>query len=123
MKQELADYLNSQTEILKKEQKVVKSKVSEILALISSVSCLTINDSPLLNSWEICDEIGEEDNEVLNFNWTDGEGLDYSVTITEGGIASANFNKHNLKLNDSEGNHTVISIYSLEPVKFVKTWW
>lgn len=128
MKTELANYLNGQTEILKAqqrdEQKAPKppTKVEQLYGLICHASCITVDNSPLLNSWEESDIIDEGDNEVIKFNWSDGEGLDYSVAITEDGLEGADFDRHNLKLKDSKGYHTVISLYNLAPVIITKTW-
>ena len=64
-------------------------KVHKIFNLINSADVVVIDDSPLLQSWDDYPIIDDDaENEILYFNWTDGE-YEYSETITQDDLDNA----------------------------------
>lgn len=98
-----------------------EKQIQALIDFIKSASLLTIDDSPFIVNYDASDPIGEEDNEVFNFHWKSDE-FEYSVTITEIGLSNANFKDNQIRLNDHEGTHTVITLFSVNPLTVTKTW-
>jgi hypothetical protein len=100
-----------------------KDKVNSLLTQIEQADVIVCDDSPYLHSVNVLGLVeGGPDNEILQINWHDDEGLEYLVMFTEENLDNANFVDNVIKLNDLEGNSCQIKLYSLEQNPVIKNW-
>ena len=92
-------------------------KVHKIFNLINSADVVVIDDSPLLQSWDNYPIIDDDaENEVLFFNWTDGE-YEYSETITQDDLDNAEIiNANTIAIHKDTDDEIKISLYKLIPL-------
>lgn len=97
------------------------NKIAGLIKLFQTTDVVTVDDSPLLNSWGVEDFTEfEHDDEVLNFKWTDEEGLSFEVSVTAGNLNDATVQGKVLLLNDAGGEPIQITCYTL--TADVPTW-
>lgn len=80
--------------------------------LLEQADAVTIDDGPLLTSWDADWDAGEDDT-VVHFSWTDGE-YQYQAQLERGGIASGDFENGAFTCEDHEGEKTTIKMFTLE---------
>ena len=98
-------------------------RIESLLHQIENADAITVDDSPVLTSVkDTCLVEGISDNEVLYITWTNYEGEDFGVKITEDGLDKAHFKDNRITLNDHEGNETVIKLLRLEEDPVIKNW-
>ena len=92
-------------------------KVHKIFNLINSADVVVIDDSPLLQSWDNYPIIDDDaENEILYFNWTDGE-YEYSETITQDDLNDAEIiNANTIVIHKDTDDEIEISLYKLIPL-------
>lgn len=69
--------------------------------------------SMLLTRWTTSPITGHPDNEVLRFQFTDDEGLGYSITLTEGGINDGSWEEGVFNCQDAEGDPVQLTLYQM----------
>lgn len=87
----------------------VAIQVQTFLALLDQADSVKV-EGQMLNGWNTSDACGDEENEVAHFNWSDGEGLCFAVTLTEAGIAEGHWKNDMFFCIDHEGNEVEISL-------------
>jgi hypothetical protein len=94
------------------------SKVKTLLKQIEDCDCIVVGDSPYLHSCEVSGTPGDEEyenEEILKFNWDDGEGQMFEAVFSEKNLSDAEINDNIISLNDIYGEKTEIKLYSLTP--------
>ena len=90
--------------------------LTTFLALLNIADALTVDDSPILTNFTAEELLGDPDNQIVRFTWTDGE-YDYADVLTEGGIADGIFDSNgNFVCQNSEGETSRIRFFKLEPL-------
>jgi hypothetical protein len=92
------------------------SPSASLFALLASAELVTIDGGSYVADWEISQEIGEHDNQVILFSWHDG-GQFFSRILTEGGIAAGHFKEDCFVCDDHEGEPTVIRFFKIKEIK------
>lgn len=86
------------------------------MQLLTLSGAVSIDEGALLTDWTTSEWIGEPTNEVLRFDWTDGEYA-YSVTLTEEGIEAGQFDdKGQFFANDNEGSLISVRCFETKPI-------
>lgn len=83
--------------------------VTTFLALLAKANSVRV-DSPLLTWWDTFDPSGDMDHVVVDFSWSES-GANYSVALTEGGIAKGKWIGESFFCADSEGNGVELSLF------------
>jgi hypothetical protein len=92
----------------------MRKNIEKFFGLLNVASAVTVDDGAMLTGWETAKLIGDPDNQVVHFTWTDGE-CDYSDTLTEGGIAEGVFDSDGKFVGEnSEGEKTVIRFFAVD---------
>lgn len=87
----------------------INQAVIAFLVLLGQANSV-VADSPVLSSWETHAPNGDPDNQVVKFTWEDTDG-NYSLTLTEGGIASGQWGGDSFFCVDHEGDEVQITLY------------
>ena len=98
-------------------------KIENLLTQIEKADVVVADDSPYLHSVNVDSLVtGLKYNEILEINWHDDEGQEFSVKVTEEGLDGANFRNNILSAEDSEGDICTIRLYTLADKVIVKDW-
>lgn len=96
------------------------NKIREILQKIQSADVISLDNSPLLQSWEISEGFEESEYDpsdiIISFNWSDDEWDECKVSFTAENLSNAKFGEGSNKalyLLDSDGQECSIHIYNL----------
>lgn len=92
------------------------SNIENFFSLLAACDAVSVDDGALLTSWEKSDQTGDPDNEVIRFDWTDGE-CQFSDVLTEGGIATGVFHDDGKFVVDNrDGETTVVRFFEVKPL-------
>lgn len=91
----------------------MRNNVKKFFGLLGLADAITIDDGAMLTDWETDEPIGDLDNQIVHFTWTDSE-FDYSDTLTEGGIAAGVFADSKFVCENYEGERTVLRFFAVE---------
>jgi hypothetical protein len=92
----------------------MNSNIDRFLGFLNASSAVTVDDGPLLSGITAEKLTGDPDNQVVFFTGSDGE-VDYSETLTEGGIANGVFESDGkFVAKNSEGEKTIIRFYAIK---------
>ena len=87
-------------------------------ATLAKAQAVSIDNGPLLTSWDTSEVTGDPDNQIVHFSWSDDDGSEYSAIFTEGGISNATVAEDGtLHCEDHEGEQCTISLYTLQQLK------
>lgn len=87
------------------------------LALLAAADAVTIDEGALLTGITAEPVVGTPENEVVCFNWTDGE-CDYIDVLTEDGIANGTFNEDGKFICENrDGDLTTVRFFKLTALK------
>jgi hypothetical protein len=92
----------------------MSNTIDRFLQLLNTADAVTVDDGAMLSGITPEQLIGDPDNQVVCFTWTDGE-CDYSDILTEGGIAKGVFDSGgSFIVENYEGEKTVIRFFAVE---------
>lgn len=92
------------------------SNIEKFFAFLKAADAITVDDGAMLTSWETEACTGVGDNQVVRFDWTDGE-CDYSCVFDESGIAAGVFSNDGIFVgNDHEGERTIIQFFTIQRI-------
>ena len=98
-------------------------KIESLLEQIEKSDVVVVDDSPYLHSVSVLGAPeGNEDEVILEMNWFDEESQEYQVLFTEGNLDKANFKDNEIRLQNSDGEDSVIYLYNLEKNPVVRNW-
>jgi hypothetical protein len=85
--------------------------ISKFLALLAAASEVSVDEGDQTKTWTLSNVIGESDNQIVHISWKDAV-YDYSVVLTEGGIANGTFeNGGEFLCEDMYGDETKIRFF------------
>lgn len=84
--------------------------VQTFIALLGQADSVRV-DGQTLTGWDTSDACGDAANEVARFSWIDDEGLEFSVTLTEGGIEEGRWSGEAFHCLDSEGDKVQMTMH------------
>lgn len=93
----------------------IHPQVASFLALLESADAVNL-ESPLLTSWDVSEPNGADSNQVAHFQWTDDDGLVFSVTLSEEGIAKGQWAGNSFFCEDADGEEVQLTLYRLVPI-------
>lgn len=98
-------------------------KIDSLLEQIETADLVQVADSPLLHSVNVDGLATDtESNEILMMKWSDDEGLEFMVKFTESNLNNANVIGNKIRLSDHEGEDSIITLFSLTPMKVKLDW-
>ena len=97
-------------------------KIESLLEQIEKSDVVVVDDSPYLHYANVLGmPSGNPEMPILEMTWVDEE-QDFSVQFTEGNLDRANFKDNEIRLQNSDGEDSVINLYTLEKNPVVKNW-
>ncbi len=94
-----------------------QGNVARLLKMLGKADAVTVDNGPLLTSWNLDDIVGDMDNGLVRYTWTE-DGMDFSCTLDEGGIAEGHFQEDGVFVcQDNEDETTEIRMFSLVPLR------
>lgn len=96
-----------------------QTTIEQFLAVLAAADSVTVDDSPLLGSWDASDITGDPENEILHFSWVDEDGLKFSTSATEAGLATGRWTRDSFVFLDFEGNTTEIKLHKHQPLSLL----
>lgn len=109
------------------------TKAEKIITLLEQSDALTVNDSPILvvSAWvtsgfewsHSCEIYGEKGTRIFKMSWMNGEGMEFSVSFEESAFENAKVEGPSIILNNTEGEESKITVFSLVPVDLVQVIW
>lgn len=94
--------------------------IETFLAALSSADAVSIDDGPLLTSWETTEVLGTPGNEIARFSWSDSD-CEYSDILTEDGISDGRFIGNKFLAENSDGEKTVVRFFQIKALPISMT--
>lgn len=92
------------------------TNIQKFFALLNAADAVTVDSGAVLTNWDTDPCVGQPDNQVAYFTWTDEEG-NFSCTLDENGIENGTFDDEGkFSCDDAEGESTVIQFFRMTPL-------